>query len=92
MLAVIIEFEVKPECRVAFETKLRADAAETLRDDGCQRMEILRPRGAPDRLVLCELWRDDAAIAAHRNKPGHTHAWQEPLIQSKRVTMGEVAT
>ena len=28
MLAILIEFEVKPECHEAFEAKLRADAAD----------------------------------------------------------------
>lgn len=90
MLAIIIEYEVKPECRAEFEIKLRGDAAETLRDEGCLRMEVFPVRGEPNRVVLSELWRDEAAIEAHRNKPGHTHAWQEPLIVNKRVTAGVV--
>lgn len=91
MVAIIVEFRVRPECLGDFEARLRQDAVETLRDDGCMRMEILVPRGNADSIVLSELWRDDAAIAAHRNKPGHSHAWQEPLICSKRVTVCEVA-
>lgn len=90
MLAIIVEFEVKPECRAEFEAQLRHDAAETLRDEGCFRMEVLQVRDAPNRVLLSELWRDDAAIEAHRNKPGHTHAWQSPLIVSKRVTAAQM--
>ena len=91
VLAIIIEFEVKPECRAGFEARLRVDAADTLKDDGCHRMEVLHVRGQPNRFVLSELWRDDAAIEAHRNQPGHSHAWQEPLIVSKRVISAAVA-
>jgi quinol monooxygenase YgiN len=91
VVAIIVEFEVKRDSREEFEARLRQDAAETLCDDGCMRMEILVPRGAADRVLLSELWRDDAAIAEHRSKPGHTHAWQEPLICSKRVIVCEVA-
>lgn len=91
MLAIIIEFEVKPAFRADFEIKLREDAAATLRDDGCYRMEVLHVRGEENRVVLSELWRDDVAIEAHRNKPGHTHAWQDNMIVSKRVTACEVA-
>ncbi len=94
MQAILIEFEVKLECHEAFEAKLRADAAETLRDDGCFRMEILKPSGGDEgnagKLVLSELWRDDAAIEAHRNKPGHSHAWQETMIYAKQVHRYEV--
>ncbi len=89
-IAVMIEFDVKPACLAEFEAKLRHDVAETLRDDGCMRMEIVHPRGEPNRILLSELWRDEAAIAAHRAKPGHTHAWQEPLIRHKRSIVGEV--
>jgi len=88
LLAIIIEFEVKPECRAEFEAKLRHDAAETLRDDGCMRMEVFAIRGKPNGFVLSELWRDEAAIEAHRLRPGHSHAWQEPLIVSKRNLSG----
>lgn len=91
MIAVLIEFDVKPECRTAFESRLHEDAHETLADDGCLRMEILRPRARADCIVLSELWRDEAAIAAHRAKPGHSHAWQESLINAKRVTLCDVA-
>ncbi len=95
MIAIIIEFDVKPECRAQFEARLHADAKETLRDDGCFRMEILKPcgndAGGAGKIVLSELWRDDAAIAAHRNKPGHSHAWQEPMIRNKQSSRYEVA-
>jgi hypothetical protein len=33
---------------------------------------------------LIELWRDRAALAA---KPGHSHAWQEPLVENKRISV-----
>ena len=90
-IAIIIEFEVKPGRRAEFEAVLRKDARETLQDDGCLRMEVLQPRSEPNRVLLSELWRDAAAIEVHRNKPGHSHAWQEPLIESKRVTVCDAA-
>lgn len=91
MIAILIEFDVRPECRVEFERLLRRDARQTLGDAGCLRMEILLPRGDGDRVLLSELWRDQQSIDAHRNKPGHSHAWQEPLISGKRVTVCDVA-
>lgn len=90
MIAVIVEFDVKPEHRAEFLARLRQDAAQTLLDDGCLRMEVLVPCGNGNHLMLSELWRDDAAIAAHRNRPGHSHAWQERLIVGKRVTSAEL--
>jgi quinol monooxygenase YgiN len=88
-LAIIIEFEPHPERRMEFLEKLRSDARQTLRDDGCLRMEILHASDDRNRILLCELWRDRQAIEAHRNKPGHSHAWQDALIRSKRVIVCE---
>jgi len=87
-IAIVIEFEPRPECRQEFLRRLEADAAETLKDDGCLRMEVLHARDG--RILLSELWRDQAAIEAHRTKPGHSHAWQEPLILAKRSTVCDV--
>jgi len=91
MIAILIEFDVRPQCRAEFERLLRRDARETLGDAGCLRMEVLLPRGADNRIMLSELWRDQSSIEAHRSKPGHSHAWQEPLISGKRVTVCDVA-
>lgn len=96
MIAILIEFDVKPECRAEFEQALRRDARATLDDAGCLRMEVLLPRPVDDesdggRIVLSELWRDRQAIEGHRSKSGHSHAWQEPLINGKRVMVCDVA-
>ncbi len=90
-IAILIEFRVKPGCFAEFDAKLRTDAARTLHDDGCLRMEVLLPRIPDGSIWLSELWRDQAAIEAHRTAPGHSHAWQEPLIEAKRVTVCAVA-
>lgn len=90
MIAILIEFDVKPECRAEFEDTLRRDARATLADEGCMRMEVLSPRSGADRIVLSELWRDQQSIERHRSKPGHSHAWQEALINGKRVTVCDV--
>lgn len=86
-LAIIVEYQIKPEFRVEFEQRLKLEAAATLRDDGCLRMEILTPQGEPHRLLLSELWRDRAALDAHGNAPGHSHAWCEYMLESRRATV-----
>lgn len=90
MIAILIEFDVKPDCRAEFEQLLRRDARATRQDAGCLRMEVLSPRTGGHCIVLSELWRDQQAIEDHRNKPGHSHAWQEPLINGKRVLSCDV--
>lgn len=73
--------------------RLKEESRTCLReDDGCLRMELAVPEQCDGRILLSELWRDRAAIESHRNQPGHSHAWQEPLIASKRVTVCKVLT
>lgn len=86
-LAVIVEFEVEPSRLMEFLGRLREDAVRTLREAGCLRMEVLLPHGEPERVLLSELWRDQAALDAHRSAPDHSHAWQEALIRRKRATI-----
>ena len=88
-IAIIVEFDPHPGHRLEFLEKLERDACETLHDDGCLRMEVLRACDDSGRVVLFELWRDRAAIEAHRAKPGHSHAWQEPWLRSKRTLVCE---
>jgi len=89
-IAIVIEFEPHSEHTETFLRKLKEDAAETLKDDGCLRMEVLQTRDGGGRILLSELWRDQAAIDTHRTKPGHSHDWQIPLVKSKRVMICDV--
>ena len=89
-IAILVEFDPVPALRDEFLHRLRDDAQATLCDDGCMRMDVLIARDGSGRVILSELWRDMAAIEAHKAKPGHTHAWQEPLLRSKRVTTCDV--
>lgn len=88
-IAIIVEYEAKPEFREALEDVVRHNAAETLNEVGCLRMEVLIPRSTPNGIVLNELWRDQQAIEDHRNQPGHDegHKAYEHMIAAKRVTV-----
>lgn len=87
-IAIIIEFEVATENRGPFLSRLHENCQETLRDDGCLRMEVSEPIGGDGRtFFLTERWRDQAAIDKHRAKPGHdaSHARIDALLARKRV-------
>jgi quinol monooxygenase YgiN len=88
-LGIYIEFTPRPGCRGALLERLREESEACVKgDDGCLRMEVAVPEKSDDeRVLLIELWRDRAAIDAHGAKPGHSHAWQEPLVESKRVSV-----
>ena len=91
-IAIIVEFEPLPGQRDELSRRVRASAAQCLREDGCLRMEVFAPDGAEPNLVLSELWRDEAALAVHREQPGHEqqHAVIDELCRSKRVLRGSV--
>jgi (4S)-4-hydroxy-5-phosphonooxypentane-2,3-dione isomerase len=88
-LGIYIEYTPRAGCRDTLLTKLREEAESCVRDDdGCLRMEFAVPEKEDDsRVLLIELWRDRAALDAHSARPGHSHAWQEPLVESKRVSV-----
>ena len=91
-IAIIVEYDVKPGCLEEQEKRLRASAEQCLQEDGCFRMEVFAAAGMENKLVLSELWRDDAALEVHRNQPGHAeqHEFMDALCTGKRVLRGDV--
>lgn len=90
-IGIYIEYEAQPDCFDDMLRYLRRETEECMRDDdGCLRMELAMPDNAPGRLVLSELWRDRESIERHRNKPGHSHDWQQALVANKRVLVCSV--
>lgn len=86
-IAIIVEYDVAAENRVEFDRQLRKNVQETLQDEGCLRMEILRHTSEPDQVVLSELWSDVTSIETHRQRPGHDDSHQaiDRLLRGKRV-------
>ena len=91
-LSIYIEYTPRAGSRETLLGRLREEAESCIRDDeGCLRMEVAVPQKADDpRIFLIELWRDRSALDAHSARPGHSHAWQEPLVESKRVSVCDV--
>jgi quinol monooxygenase YgiN len=87
-IALVVEFEVRPGCHAALLALMRAHAAACLADEpGLERfdvLEVMDPDGQPDpaRLMLYEVFADQAARQAHWGKPRHeaTKAAFAPLI------------
>lgn len=67
---VLVEFTLKAGGLEPFKTAVRANAASSVRDEpGCRRFDVLVPRDSDDRVVLYEIYDDEAAFAAHRQTP-----------------------
>ena len=67
---IIVEFRVDAQHRAAFLERVTANAATSLRDEpGCQRFDVLVPKDGTDRVVLYEIYRDEAAFDDHCRSP-----------------------
>lgn len=87
-LVIIAEFEVKPGKLEEFLELAEVDARHSVADEpGCRQFTVTVDREPPDRVVLFEVYDDDAAFDAHVETP-HLKAFRtgiEPLIVSRHV-------
>ena len=91
-VTIIVEFETVEGAAAEFERIITDHARRTLHEErGCLRFEVVRPLDAsgrpdPDRLVVDELYADEAAVAAHRANPRMAPllAAMAPLIKAER--------
>ena len=69
-IAIVVEFHVKPAHRQEFEALIRDHARKTLETEpGCKRFDVMIPRKEDGRVLLCEVYEDDAALKAHSETP-----------------------
>ena len=79
MIALIVTIQIKPEHRSAFMESMFDDARGSNNDEpGCLRFDVLEDSEDPNRIYLYEIYRDDAALEAHRQAP-HFVKWRETV-------------
>ena len=63
---VIVDFRLKAGTRSAFRALIDANASSSVRNEqGCRRFDVVEPMGERDRVVLYEIYDDEAAFEAH---------------------------
>jgi autoinducer 2-degrading protein len=63
---VIVDFRLKPGAYGSFRDMVAANADASVRDEpGCRRFDIVVPRGVRDRVMLYEIYDDEAAFEEH---------------------------
>ena len=84
---IIAEFEVKPDGIERFLELARADASQSVaKEPGCHQFDVTVDRAA-SRVVLYEVYDDEAAFDAHLQTP-HLETFRagiEPLLVSRNV-------
>src|SRR4051794_37190097 len=93
MLAVAVEFKVKPENVASFREAVRRQAANSLElEPACQQFDVCLDPGDESLVFLYEIYDDRAAFDLHRQTP-HYHSFSEtiaPWVADKRVRLLDV--
>ena len=78
MLVVCVAVHVKPEHCAAFVQASLENARNTTGEPGNLRFDVLQQADDPNRFVLYEVYRDEAAVKAHKETP-HYARWAEAV-------------
>lgn len=80
MLVVLVHVHVKPESVEAFKAASVANAQNSVQEPGIARFDVIQQRDDPTRFVLVEVYRDDAAPAAHK-ETAHYQTWRDSVAE-----------
>jgi autoinducer 2-degrading protein len=93
MYAVIVNIRVKPGTAEAFLAACAGNHQGSRQEPGNLRWDVIRVQGEPDRFVLDELYRDEAAFKAHQQTP-HFFAWRaavaDLMAEPRTASRGDV--
>ena len=78
MYVVCVHVHVKSENRADFMRASLENAANTVQEPGNLRFDVLQQNDAPDRFMLYEVYRDEAAMQAHK-ETAHYAAWRDTV-------------
>ena len=78
MLIVHVHVHVKPEHIEAFKLATIENAANSVKEPGIARFDVVQQADDPSRFVLLEAYRDTDATAHHK-ATAHYHAWAEKV-------------
>ena len=79
MIAILVTIQIQPEHREAFMESMLDDARGSNNDEpGCLRFDVLQDSEDPNKIHLYEVYKDQAAVDAHRQAPHYTK-WRETV-------------
>ena len=84
MIALVVTITIKPQFRDRFIQEMMGDAKGANEDEpGCLRFDVIQDASNPNKIHLYEVYKDQAAIEAHRKAPHYlkwrkaTDAWRD---------------
>jgi autoinducer 2-degrading protein len=88
MISLVVSLKIKPDQRERFLAAAQDDSTCSVRDEaGCLRFDVVQDRADENHFFFYEVYRDEAALEAHRNAP-HYARWSE----ARQLTVDEGAT
>lgn len=78
LLIVHVDVAVVPEALDAFLAATDVNATASRNEPGIVRFDVLSDRADPTHVVLVEIYRDDAAAAAHKDT-AHYQRWRDTV-------------
>jgi autoinducer 2-degrading protein len=78
LLVVHVDIAVLPDQVDAFLAVTEENAAASRKEPGVLRFDVLTDRADPGHVLLVEIYRDDAAAAAHK-ETAHYLRWREAV-------------
>jgi len=89
LFVVVVDLQLKPGTRSQFRGLIDANADASVKNEpGCLQFDVLEPEDESDRVLLYEIYSDQAAFDAHRQTE-HFHIFNrasESLCLGKSVT------
>jgi len=80
MQIVHVHVHVKPEYIEAFRAATLENARNSVQEPGVVRFDVIQQEDNPTRFILVEIYRDDAAPAAHK-ATAHYAAWRDTVAE-----------
>ena len=79
MIALVVTIKIKAAHKEAFMASMMDDARGSNNDEpGCLRFDVLQDIEDPNKIHLYEVYKDQAAVDAHRAAPHYTK-WRETV-------------
>ncbi|HEX9115942.1 MAG TPA: antibiotic biosynthesis monooxygenase [Anaerolineae bacterium] len=78
MLVVLVYVHVKPESVDAFRAAALDNAGNSVKEPGIARFDVIQQTDDPTRFVLVEVYRTQAANAAHK-ETAHYARWRDAV-------------
>jgi len=89
-VALVVEFDVKPEHRQDFEEIIRSHANRTKEaESGCVQFDVLIPQRDDNKVLLFECYEDAAAFEVHGKSPilAETREKYKDMIVDRKITI-----